>query len=70
MAYMYVHIYFYDTVVYIFNLYDAGEGNKDDGDDDGEGVLDMVTCKVMIKHLCGDSSHYESSPGSERYERF
>mmetsp|Transcript_14324 Transcript_14324/g.23713 ORF Transcript_14324/g.23713 Transcript_14324/m.23713 type:complete len:369 (-) Transcript_14324:451-1557(-) len=53
-----------DMVTYIFNMYD-GEENGGEDDNESEGVLNMMTCKMMIKHLYGDVSHYESSPGSE-----
>lgn len=53
-----------DMVTYIFNMYDGEESGGGD-DNDGEGVLNMMTCKMMIKHMYGDLSHFESSPGSE-----
>ena len=50
---------------YVFELYD-GECDQIN-DDDGEGVLDVPTCKMLIKELYGDESEKKLSPGAKEY---
>lgn len=55
LYYLYLYLYVF-TVLYIFNMYDS----------DNEGVIDVVTCKMVIRQLYGDTSIQDVSPGAER----